>query len=124
MQLKSISILFFGIFVYLSAAMVLGAMTVGAMAADGENGPEKMDLLGGSRGKVPFPHQQHQTRLADCNACHSLFPKTNNAITELKKTDKLKNKQIMNKLCIKCHKAEKKAGNPSGPTTCSKCHVK
>ncbi len=124
MQLKKISILFFGIFISLSIAMVMGTMTVGAVAAGGENGPEKINIPGGSRGKVPFPHQQHQTRLVDCNTCHSLFPKTNNAITELKKNGTLKNKQVMNTLCIKCHKTEKKAGNPSGPTTCSKCHVK
>ena len=37
---------------------------------------------------------------------------------------KLEKKHVMNKLCIKCHKAEKKAGKPYGPTTCSKCHIR
>jgi hypothetical protein len=42
----------------------------------------------------------------------------------MKAQGKLKPKHVMNKMCIKCHRAEKKAGNPSGPLTCSKCHVK
>jgi hypothetical protein len=87
-------------------------------------GAEQMELFGGVRGKVPFPHAVHQEKLGDCNACHSLFSQTSGAIEKLKKEEKLKKKQVMNKLCIKCHKSEKKAGHSSGPTTCSKCHVK
>ncbi len=45
-------------------------------------------------------------------------------IEQLKKDGKLARKQIMNKLCVKCHKAEKRAGNKAGPVTCSKCHHK
>ena len=30
----------------------------------------------------------------------------------------------MNKICIKCHKLKKKAGEKAGPTKCSQCHVK
>ena len=87
-------------------------------------GPKEMNLAGGSRGEVPFPHLSHQKKLGDCNACHALFPQAKGGIEKLKAAGKLKAKQVMNKHCIKCHKAEKKAGNASGPTTCNSCHVR
>jgi hypothetical protein len=97
------------------APQVLGAKSMGA---------REIKLAGGSRGDVPFPHFGHQNRLGDCNVCHDLFPQTKGSIEKLKAQGKLKSKQVMNKHCIKCHKAEKKAGNASGPTTCAKCHVR
>jgi hypothetical protein len=36
----------------------------------------------------------------------------------------LKKKHIMNILCTKCHRQKKKEGLKTGPTTCSKCHIK
>jgi hypothetical protein len=36
----------------------------------------------------------------------------------------LAGKQVMNKLCVQCHKERKKAGDTSGPTTCTQCHRK
>lgn len=87
-------------------------------------GAKEMQLAGGSRGDVPFPHLGHQKKLGDCNVCHSLFPQAKGSIEKLKSEGKLKGKQVMNKHCIKCHKAEKRAGNPSGPTTCAKCHIR
>ena len=45
-------------------------------------------------------------------------------IAELKAQGKLKKKHVMNKLCTKCHKETQKTGEKSGPTTCSKCHIK
>ncbi len=95
-----------------------------AVATEENKGAATMELFGGYKGKVPFNHQNHQTRLKDCNACHNTFPKTPGVIQDMKSKGKLKKKQVMNKMCIKCHKAEKKAGNKTGPTTCSKCHVK
>ena len=87
-------------------------------------GAAQIPLEGGSRGVVPFPHHQHQNVLKDCQACHTLFPQEQGGIERLKKEGKLVKKQVMNKHCIKCHRATKKSGAKSGPTTCAKCHVK
>ena len=87
-------------------------------------GAEKIQIDGGSRGAVPFMHHAHQERLGDCNICHTMFPQEPQSLARLKGNGQLKSKDVMNKLCIKCHKAEKKAGNKAGPTTCSKCHIR
>lgn len=87
-------------------------------------GPANIEVDGGDRGKVPFPHAQHQDRLTDCNVCHSVFPQASDAIKTLKGSGTLKAKQVMNTQCIKCHKEEKRAGKPHGPLTCSECHVR
>ena len=91
-------------------------------AALENKGAAEITLDGGERGVVPFPHHRHQNKLGDCNICHAFFPQEQGAIVRLKKAGKLAPKQIMNKHCIKCHKAEKKAGHEAGPVTCSKCH--
>ena len=104
-------------------AMIAGAMTTSSMATQNK-GAENIEINGGSRGNVPFPHHQHQVRLEDCQICHSLFPQKSGSIAELKADGKLKKKQVMNKLCTKCHRATKKAGQKSGPTTCKNCHIK
>jgi mono/diheme cytochrome c family protein len=31
---------------------------------------------------------------------------------------------VMKKHCIQCHRALKREGSPSGPTTCAKCHIR
>ena len=87
-------------------------------------GAEKIQIDGGSKGKISFQHRKHQERLGDCNVCHTMFPQESQSLARLKKNGQLKRKYIMNKLCIKCHKAEKKAGNKTGPTKCSKCHIR
>ncbi|MBW1643252.1 MAG: cytochrome c3 family protein [Deltaproteobacteria bacterium] len=87
-------------------------------------GERTKELFGGDRGNVSFPHHLHQDKLGGCNACHSVFPRTHGSIGDMKKKGTLKPKEVMNKQCIKCHRAEKKAGRKSGPLTCSKCHVK
>jgi len=95
------------------------------VAVQAENkGAENISIFGGSRGDVPFPHHMHQNRLKDCNTCHAAFPQEADGIKKMKVAGKLKPKQVMNKQCVKCHKEQKKAGNATGPTTCSKCHVK
>lgn len=114
MKSKLAAVWFIGLIMTLSMTLAHG----------GKNGLEKMDLFGGTRGKVPFPHHQHQKSLKDCNTCHSVFPQKPGSIEDMKKNGALKKKYVMNVLCTKCHKAEKKAGNPSGPTTCSKCHMR
>ncbi len=106
-------------------AVIALILTAGLCIAAVENkGPAQITLKGGKRGLVNFPHHRHQNKLEDCNICHSFFPQEADAISRLKKEGKLVPKQIMNKLCIKCHKAEKQAGHSHGPTTCSKCHHK
>ena len=98
-------------------------IVVAAIAADNK-GAETLSIHGGSRGDVPFPHHAHQNRIEDCNTCHTAFPQEAEAIEKLKASKQLEPKQVMNKQCIKCHKDLKKDGNPTGPTTCSKCHQK
>jgi hypothetical protein len=89
-----------------------------------DNGADNISIYGGSRGDVPFPHHAHQDRLKDCNTCHAVFPQEADGIQKMKTAGTLKPKQVMNKQCVKCHKDQKSAGNPTGPTTCSQCHVK
>ena len=108
----------------LVSAVISVLIVVSAAAAVENKGPERITLDGGSRGVVPFPHRLHQSKLNDCGTCHSLFPQKPHAIEELIKAHKLAPKQVMNKLCIKCHKAERRAGHKAGPVTCSKCHQK
>lgn len=86
-------------------------------------GSEKMMLFGGVRGNVPFSHRLHQDRLNDCDLCHSVFPRVSGTIEEMKKKAVLKKKQVMNDLCVKCHRDKKKNELESGPTTCSRCHT-
>lgn len=107
-------------------AIVTALMSILPMAAANaaNQGPAQIDIFGGERGKVPFPHAKHQDNLKDCNICHSVFPQETDAIKNLKAQGTLKQKKVMNLQCIKCHKQEKKAGKPHGPVTCSTCHVK
>ena len=92
--------------------------------ANQNKGAKEITMFGGKRGEVPFTHAKHQERLGDCNVCHSLFPQSTGAVEALKKKGDLKKKHVMNKLCVKCHRTEQKAGKPYGPVACSKCHVK
>ncbi len=106
-------------------SMIIFCILISASGFAVENqGAAEIKIDGGKRGIVHFPHHAHQTRLKDCNICHAVFPQEPQSLNKLKQTGQLKPKQVMNKQCVKCHRAEKKAGNPSGPTTCSKCHVR
>ncbi|NNF98178.1 MAG: cytochrome c3 family protein [Desulfobacteraceae bacterium] len=109
------------IWLMVASIMIFGT---GIAIAELNSGPEELTIDGGDRGNVPFPHRKHQTNLKDCNICHAVFPQKTGAIAEMKAQGKLKQKDVMNKQCTKCHRNEKKAGNPSGPTTCAKCHMK
>ena len=112
--------------IFFVTAFVVAAFAQKNLAQENNDvkGAEKMELNAGSKAKVPFPHKMHQEKLGDCNACHALFPRKQGAIDELKAQEKLKKKQVMNTVCIKCHKAEKDAGKKAGPTSCSVCHSK
>jgi len=112
------------VFTAAAALLVLAAaMSVSSQGAV-DKGAANIELEGGKRGKVPFPHRQHQGKLDDCQICHAVFPQKAGSITALKSEGKLKKKYVMNKLCTKCHKQKKKAGLKSGPTTCKQCHIK
>jgi hypothetical protein len=105
--------------------LLIMAFIAAAVAVQAANkGAENLTIYGGSRGDVPFPHHAHQERLQDCNTCHAVFPQEVDGIKKMKVAGTLKPKQVMNKQCVKCHKDQKTAGNPTGPTTCSKCHIK
>jgi hypothetical protein len=105
------------------ALLAAGSLIVTAAAPPNPGAPEMM-LEGGTSGKVPFPHLRHQEKLVDSNLCHSMFPQTPGVIEALKAEGKLPRRQVMNALCTKCHKERKLAGEASGPTTCTSCHVK
>jgi len=93
--------------------------------AEIDKGAENLTLKGGNMGNIAFPHQQHQTALKnDCKACHDMFPQKPGVIEKYKAEKKLKKKQVMNKKCLKCHRAKKKEGVKTGPTSCSQCHNK
>ena len=87
-------------------------------------GAAQMVLQGGNSGNVPFPHHRHQESQVDCMVCHELFPQEAGAVDRLKEGGQLKAKQVMNKLCVKCHRENKKARKPTGPVTCKTCHIK
>jgi len=88
------------------------------------HGDKEIKIDGGKKGTISFPHHMHQDTIKDCNVCHSIFPKAKGAIKDSIAQKKLKKKQVMNKTCLKCHRAKKKAGEDHGPTSCLACHVK
>ena len=114
------------IFLLLCVGMLMVA--AGSLATSGvatqNRGAAEINLPGGTKGLVQFPHHRHQDKLGDCEICHSVFPQKAGIIGELKAQGKLEKKQVMNKLCIKCHRQKKIEGVKAGPTTCAKCHIK
>lgn len=104
--------------------LVLSLMLAGGLYALENKGAEQMVLDGRNAGPVPFPHHQHQNTLGDCQVCHRLFPMEAGSINKLKDEGQLARKQVMNKLCIQCHKARIKNGELAGPTSCTQCHRK
>ncbi len=107
------------------AGLIIGMMLIVAVSQAVENkGAKVIALAGGKAGKVPFPHHRHQEVLVDCKICHSIFPQKAGIVEELKAQGKLTKKQVMKKLCIKCHRQKKRAGEKGGPVTCKTCHIK
>lgn len=109
---------------WLAMASLVALWAAVSIPAVENKGAEQITISGGSRGNVSFPHHLHQNRIADCNACHATFPQQPGAIDDLKRNGKLAPKQVMNKLCLKCHREKTSAGEKSGPTTCNQCHQK
>ena len=110
-------------FIIVVTALFMICASALVIAAENRGG-ETLKVDGGSKGIVTFPHKEHQDQLKDCNICHSLFAQESGIIKNLKEKKELKGKQVMNDLCIKCHKDYKASGKTSGPTTCSGCHTK
>jgi hypothetical protein len=104
--------------------VVLAAMMTVAAAASAtqDRGMDRMTLAGGSRGDVPFPHHRHQDAIESCEVCHETFPRQAGAIEALKRAGDIEPKHVMNRLCTKCHREKRRAGEKSGPTTCGDCH--
>nr|WP_319495031.1 cytochrome c3 family protein [uncultured Desulfobacter sp.] len=108
-------------FVACSIVAGLSLISVSSVMAQNTGRPE-MTLNGGSKGPVLFKHQLHQIVVKDCAVCHKDFEKKSGALDEAKRTGVLKAKQVMNKTCLACHRAQHKAGTKSGPTSCNACH--
>ena len=107
-------------FLLFTLAVLLISISI-AFAGDNQ-GAEELYLDGGTKGNIDFPHKLHQETLGDCSLCHSIFPMKKDSIKEMKTQGQLKQRTVMNKLCIKCHKDMKKVGKASGPLSCNKCH--
>ncbi len=107
-------------------SLFLGAFgsIVPGIFADTDRGAETMVLDGGTAGGVFFPHRRHQGEGMDCQRCHTVFPRERGSIASLKAAGQLKNKHVMNKLCVSCHRETAKNEAPSGPRTCKTCHEK
>ena len=79
---------------------------------------------------VAFSHKTHSK--ITCTECHHKWDKTKQATPKkcdechgLKKQGKeLSLKMAFHKNCRGCHRKMKKEGKTTGPTRCSKCHVK
>ena len=107
------------------AILVIGMLVISFLAfAEEDRGADQISLFGGTRGEVPFPHYLHQNKLEDCKICHDTFPQESGAIEKMKADGQLKKKHVMNKLCTKCHREKKSAGEKTGPITCKQCHIK
>ncbi len=107
--------------VLMGLILLIGSTTWAVM----NKGAADITLNGGSTGNVAFPHHVHQQALdQNCATCHDLFPQQSGAIDDLKNKGELKKQQVMNKLCLKCHREKKRAGEKTGPVSCKKCHNK
>jgi len=111
---------------YLTAALAIVTLFGFAFNVDAvvNKGAAQISIDGGNRGTVPFPHHQHQDRLEDCMVCHQAFAQEKGSIEKAKTEGRLVPKQVMTDLCIQCHREQKRAGKPAGPTSCSKCHIR
>ncbi len=105
-------------------AILIAVAMCGIVTAGQNTGPAKINIYGGKTGNIDFPHKVHQDTLKDCSICHKLFKKETDALKKMKEANEMKKKAIMNKLCIKCHRARKNQGLETGPTSCKKCHIK
>jgi uncharacterized membrane protein len=101
----------------------IGVLAGPAVSAQ-DKGRATMTLDGGKSGVVDFNHHHHQDLIQDCQVCHKDFKKEKGSLEAAKAAGILKKKQVMNKTCVACHRAKKKAGEASGPVSCKACHKK
>ena len=104
--------------------LTLSILVIPALVIAQNAGKSDHSLYGGKKGRVEFPHHQHQAQLGDCDICHANFPQESGSLDALKSRGQLKKKQVMNKTCMACHRSLKKAGKATGPTRCNGCHIK
>ena len=105
--------------------LIFGIICLGTIVfAEQFTGAKDIVLLGGDLGDVSFPHLKHQQTLGDCNICHNYFSQEAGVIQKLIAEGKLKKKQMMNTLCMDCHKQREAAGEKAGPLSCKACHIK
>jgi hypothetical protein len=109
--------------IFLAVTISGNVISVASDKAEMATGAMDIEIGGGEKGNIHFPHRRHQESLGDCNICHSLFKQEPWSIEDSKARGELVKKQIMNSLCLRCHRAESEKGNKSAPTTCSKCHM-
>ena len=103
-----------------AAGLILAASGI----ASQNPGRAEMILNGGKTGAVAFKHHLHQDLVKDCQVCHKDFKQKKGALDAAKAAGTLKKKQVMNKTCLSCHRAKKKAGEAYGPVSCRVCHKK
>lgn len=104
--------------ILIAALMIFAAALV--VAAENRGG-EKL-TIDASKGAVTFPHKEHQDNLKDCKLCHATFPQELGVIKKMKEKKELERKQVMDGVCLKCHKDYKAAGKDHGPINCNGCH--
>jgi hypothetical protein len=125
----------------LACAVLVGALALPAAAAT--EAPADMTLTmpeGGKATKAPvdFSHKAHGA--IDCTACHHTWDGKSevkscaaagchdNLDPKDKKSDKsfymAYHKPTSTQSCVGCHRAQKKAGNKTGPISCTQCHPK
>jgi hypothetical protein len=72
------------------AVMIIAVFVLTVADASQNRGAKEMNLEAGSKGKVFFPHYNHQEAIGDCQVCHSLFPQNSGAVVKLKTEGSLK----------------------------------
>ena len=75
---------------------------------------------------APFNHKKH-AEAAKCKECHHTTKegeKVQKCVDCHTKDSKVTAKDAFHKNCKDCHRDLKKAGKPTGPTICTKCHAK
>jgi hypothetical protein len=113
--------------VYLIITMLVVSLAIWVNADEGQVniGKEIIVIEKGRMPQVTFPHRMHQQKLNnDCALCHDLFPMQAGIIKTMVTQEKLRDQQVMNSKCLKCHKERKNEGLAAGPTKCTECHVR
>ncbi len=114
----------------LAAACIMGFVCIGLLLPAFSSGQKEkagqgagmIPLDAGRQPQVLFPHHLHQKATKSCSVCHSTFPKKRSAIRTLQEKGELARQEVMNQVCLACHREKARAGETSGPVSCNKCH--